>query len=1101
MTDNTEMPKSTPSAEDASAPSSRGPLMQLGQFQLHEKIGEGGMGSVYRGIQVSLNRPVALKLLPGALAKDKAFVERFHREARAAAALNHPNIIQVFDAGEQDGTHYFAMELVDGETIAAKVERNGPMPEPEAVAVAMSVAAALHHAWTKAKLIHRDIKPENLIVTSDGMVKVCDLGLAKSAGQDSHLTISGTMLGTPHFIAPEQARGDPDVDTRADIYSLGASLYFLLTGTPPFQADSSMAVMYKHVNDPLPDPRTLNSNLSEGVVRILKKMTAKEPADRYQDMLELYNDLERVYQGIAPTAVVRASESPEATLRKMQGRLRVWRVLGVAGICAMVVVGAAIWKSQQQKSSARPHVKKHPVAVKTNTVAKVAPTAVAATKTNAPSTVAHPVLPNVLAKRKMEMRERIQALLKQQQIDADRKAQDQRKADEEAERQRAAARAANDAQLAAERAYHNFLNLWKPLAAAHNYTKAGDVVQNALNSATYAPIKPRLELHAALGDALKSVDEKFQQALPSLKGKPFALGGLSGTIGSADAATLMIETRPGVGRTFQMAGLRLEERLQLLMTALGPNNPDTLISVGLLSLVEGRPEWMREYFGKAALLDNTGSAKAAAERFEPLRVAMESAPTEAAAAAALDEVQGLITAAKWQDAGTKLAIATKQFAETATMKLSADRVQEMKETLMAAEAGPEELRAQLALNQLQQDVEAKNWKHATATLRKLDQQFARTDAVKNTRELTVWRGLVDAHAPTAATAALPGPTLRQQLAAQKGVRIHSLTGRMKNRPTPLSDMFNRVDSGDGIELDDGFYNLRGIPSGLKDVSIFAKEGATPLIVLNVAQNGDGNMFLTKSNGCWRFEGVIFTTLGLGPPADRNGPPPVSIGLDRGGNVEFHRCIITGRRIDQIGVPIIRVGEASELTLRNSVIAAGRGIEVVGARRVRLDHCTCIGGSIFCLDATPAKTACTMDLANNILLAEGPSGLVGEEGPDRVSHVTQPPEVTKWLNFKGIHHNVLMLRSSDSLEAWSNEFEKRPKSSNFVAMSNDDSPLAALMDRMKFNFRLRPECPAVHLADDGYAVGVRWPEAQFSQVAKQLQSLREQSYMRSRGPMP
>ncbi|MFZ2644220.1 MAG: serine/threonine-protein kinase [Verrucomicrobiia bacterium] len=1099
MTDNAETPKSPPPAAGASAPASRGPLMQLGQFQLSEKIGEGGMGSVYRGIQVSLNRPVAVKLLPESLAKDEAFVERFHREARAAAALNHPNIIQVFDAGEQDGTHYFAMELVDGETIAAKVERNGPMPEPEAVAVAMSVAAALHHAWTKAKLIHRDIKPENLIVTSDGMVKVCDLGLAKSAGQDSHLTVSGTMLGTPHFIAPEQARGEPDVDTRADIYSLGASLYFLLTGTPPFQADSSMAVMYKHVNDPLPDPRTLNPNLSDGVVRILKKMMAKEPDDRYQDMLELYNDLERVYQGLAPTAVVRTPESPEATLRKMQGRLRVWRVFGVAGICAMAVIGAAIWKSQLQRSSARPHVKKHPAAVKTNTVAKVIPSTAAVTKTNAPSVATPPMSAAVLAKRKAAMRERIQALLKQQQIEADRKAEDQRKADEEAERQRVAARAANDAQLAAERAYHNFLNLWKPLTAAHNYAKAGDVVQNALNSATYAPIKPRLELHAALGDALKSVDEKFQQALPSLKGKPFTLGGLSGTIGSADAATLMIETRPGVGRTFQMAGLRLEERLPLLMTALGQNNPDTLISAGLLSLVEGRPEWMREYFTKAGLLDNTGSAKAAAERFEPLREAMEHAPTEAAAAAALDEVQGLITAAKWQDAGTKLAIVSKQFAETATMKLSADRVQEMKETLMAAEAGPEELRAQLALNQLQQDIEAKNWKHATATLRKLDQQFARTDAVKNARELAAWRGLVDAHGPTGATGALPGPTLRQQLAAQKGVRIHSFTGRAKNKPTPLSEMLGQVGDGDGVELDDGFYHLRGVPTGLKNVSIFAKEGAMPLIILGVVRSGDGNLHLTQSNGCWRFEGVIFTTLGMVPPGDRGGPPPVSIGLDHGANAEFHRCVITGRRVEQTGVPVIRTGAASELTLRNCVVAAGRGIEIAAARRVRLDHCTFMGGSIFWLDATPAKTPCAMELTNNILLAEGPSGLVGEEGSRYEDRATQPPEVMKRLNFKGIHHNVMMLRYPDSLEAWSAEFEKRPKALNFVALMNDESPLVMLMERMKFNFRLRPECPAVHMADDGYALGVRWSDTQFNDVAKQMQLIRDTSSMRPRGP--
>lgn len=1073
--------------------------MRLGQFQLIEKIGEGGMGSVYRGVQVSLNRPVAVKLLPESLAKNKSFVERFHREARAAAALNHPNIIQVFDAGEQDGTHYFAMELVDGETVAAKVERNGPMPEPEAVAVAMSVAAALHHAWTKAKLIHRDIKPENLIVTSDGMVKVCDLGLAKSVGQDSNLTVSGTMMGTPHFIAPEQARGEPDVDTRADIYSLGASLYFLLTGKPPFQADSSMAVMYKHVNDPLPDPRKLNPNLSDGVVRILKKMTAKDPADRYQDMLELYNDLDRVYQGLTPTAVVRTPDSPEAALRKMQGRLRVWRVFGVIGICALAVVGAAIWKSQQQRNVNAVHAKKHRAPVKTNGVVKPASQMEMPAKTTVATAATPPAIPPaVMAKRKAEMRERIQTLLKQQQLDAERKAEDQRKADEEAERQRAVARAANDAQLAAERAYHNFLNLWKPLIAAHNHAKAGDVVQNAINSATYAPIKPRLELHSALGDALKALDEKFLQALPSLKGKPFTLGGLSGTIGSADAASIMVETRPGVGRTFQMAGLRLEERLPLLMTALGPTSPDTLVSAGLLSLAEGRPEWMREYFDKARLLDTAGSAMAAAERFEPLREAIERAPTEAAAAAALDEVQGLITAAKWQDAGTKLAIVTKQFADTATIKYSADRLQDMKETLMAAEAGPGELRAQLALNQLQQDIEAKNWKHAAATLRKLDQQFIKTDAVKNARELAAWRGLVDAHAPTGATGTLPGATLRQQLAALPGVTIHPFAGRAKGKPAPLADVLAKASDGDGIELDDGIYFLRGIPAGLKNISIFAKDGAMPLVAMSVAKLGEGGLHLTGSNGCWRFEGVIFTTLGFGPPPDRSGPPPSSIALDRGASVEFHRCVITGRRVDQTGVPVISAGADSELLLRNCVVAAGRGIELSAARRVRLDHCTFLSGSVFWLGETLAKTRCEVELANNIVLADAPAGLIGDENSSRANRSATPPEVLKRLNLHTAHHNVVVLRYPDTQEPWSSELEKRTKAANFVALASDDPPLAAVVDRLQFNFRLKPGCPAVHMADDGLSVGVRWTETFFTRVATQMQVVREQGPQRLRG---
>ena len=683
MTENKETPDASSPAENPAGPSPAREIGRLGQFELLEKIGEGGMGAVYRGIQTSLHRPVAIKLLPESLAKDQSFVERFHSEARAAAALNHPNIIQVYDAGEQDGIHYFAMELVDGETLSNKVERDGPMHEPEAIAVAMCVAAALHHAWTKAKLIHRDIKPDNLIVTSDGMVKVCDLGLAKSVGQDSNLTVSGTLMGTPHFIAPEQACGEAEVDTRADIYSLGASLFFLVTGKPPFHADSSMAVMYKHVNEPLPDPRKLNPKLSSGLVRILKKMTAKDPKERYPDMLELYNDLERVYQGLAPIGQVRTPESPEARLRRMRQWLRLWIVLGVIGLGALAVIGVGIWKSQQQRHATG---KPHPASAKTNTVAKTG-TAVTPPSGIAPMVITPSAVSRALAgKHQASVRERVQELLKKQQLEATHRSEEQRKADEEAERQRVAARAASEVRLAAERAYPGFLDLWKPLMVAHNYAKAGDVAQNAIHSAVYAPIKERLELHVALGDALKAMDDKFQRALLSLKGQPLTLSGFSGTVGPVDATSVTIETRPGVGRPFTLATLRIEDRLGLILKALGPNDPDALVNAGLVSIIEGQPEWARTYFQKVELLDSKGDAKAVANRFKPLLEAVERAPLETAAAAALDEAQSLVAAAKWQEANTRIAVASKQFAETAVMKYSSDRIQDMKETLIAAEA-------------------------------------------------------------------------------------------------------------------------------------------------------------------------------------------------------------------------------------------------------------------------------------------------------------------------------------------------------------------------------------------------------------------------------
>ena len=1088
MTDNLETPDaSPPPAERAAVPPPEGGIWQLGQFQILDKIGEGGMGAVYRGIQVSLHRPVAIKLLPETLAQNQSFIERFHREARAAAALNHPNIIQVYDAGEQDGIHYFAMELVDGETLSNKVERDGPMHESEAIAVAMCVSAALQHAWTKARLIHRDIKPDNIIVTTDGMVKVCDLGLAKSVGQDSNLTVSGTMMGTPHYIAPEQACGEAEVDTRADIYSLGSSLFFLLTGKPPFHADSSMAVMYKHVNEPLPDPRKLNPKLSNSVVRVLKKMTAKDPADRYQDMLELYNDLERVYQGLAPTGVVRAPDSPEARLRRMRRWLRLWSVLGVTGICALAVIGVGIWKTQQQHHTA---TQQRPASAKNKTSARTTPSIPAPSST--PIAVAPPAIPGFLLKKhQAETRERVRELLKQQQLDATLRTEEQRKADEEAERQRAAIRAASGAQLAAEEAYLSFLNLWKPLIAAHNYARAGEVAQNAMDSPKYAPIKGRLELHAALGDALKTLDDKFQQALPALKGKQLTLGGFTGAV-VVEAAGVTLDTRPGAGRTFSFATMRIEDRLPLMMAALGPGDPNTLVSAGLLSLTEGRTEWTRDYFEKARLSDKTGDAKAVTNRFEPLCEAIERAPAEVAAVAALDEIQKLITAGKWEDASAKIAVAGKQFADTTIMKLSAERLQEMREAVIAAESGPQEAQAELALNQLRQDIEGRKWNHAAKTLAVLDQRFARTEVVKNSRDLADWRKQVNTHSTTGGTGALSWPTLRHQLAMKPGVTIHQVSNRGgKMKPGLLSETLAKARNGDGIELDEGYYSWRSAPAGLKNISIFAKPGTVPVIYAT-SNWGDGlGVHLTASNGCWRFEGVILTGPRAGQGTNKTVELSTPITLDRGASVVFNQCIILWRRAMQALPPMIRCGPGSEVTLHNCVLSANHGFELSGAQHIRMDHCTCAVGSLFWLGTPrPAAKACDVDLVNSVVLADAESGLVGDEKSERLAHAVLPSDVGKRLDLSAVHHTVVMLHASGLMQPWSDELEKPSKKANFVTLTTDEPPLAALMDRAQLDYRLKSDCPAVHMADDGLAVGIRWTETFSQSVASGMLHFRE-----------
>ncbi|MCX7806298.1 MAG: serine/threonine protein kinase, partial [Planctomycetota bacterium] len=218
----------------------------IGNYELMERIGQGGMGTVFRARQISMDRVVALKVLTPRLASNKAFVERFMREARASAKLNHPNVIQGIDVGEAGGYYYFAMEYVDGPTIRKVLQDEGHFPPARALDIVIQIASALDHARANG-LVHRDIKPDNIMLTKTGIAKLCDLGLARMTSEDSGLTLAGQAVGTPHYIAPEQARGVQDIDIRADIYSLGATFYHMTVGKTLFVGNSSADIMSKHI--------------------------------------------------------------------------------------------------------------------------------------------------------------------------------------------------------------------------------------------------------------------------------------------------------------------------------------------------------------------------------------------------------------------------------------------------------------------------------------------------------------------------------------------------------------------------------------------------------------------------------------------------------------------------------------------------------------------------------------------------------------------------------------------------------------------------------------------------------------------------------------
>ncbi|MCX7703829.1 MAG: protein kinase, partial [Planctomycetota bacterium] len=270
--------------------------ISFGDFKVIKKIAEGGMGQVYLARQISLDRDVALKILPERLAKDESFKARFEREAREAARLNHPSIISVYAYGIKDGIPYFAMEFIEGEDLAGLLKKRGKFPVREALRITKEVAKALEAAHKKG-VVHRDIKPSNIMLKEDGSVKVTDFGLAKAVGGGSVMvTQANVVLGTPHYMSPEQGKGEK-VDTRSDIYSLGVVLYELLSGTVPFKADTPTTLIYMHVYEKPPSIREKNPEVPPAVEALVMKMLMKEPAERFQTPTELVNAIEALESG------------------------------------------------------------------------------------------------------------------------------------------------------------------------------------------------------------------------------------------------------------------------------------------------------------------------------------------------------------------------------------------------------------------------------------------------------------------------------------------------------------------------------------------------------------------------------------------------------------------------------------------------------------------------------------------------------------------------------------------------------------------------------------------------------------------------------------
>lgn len=281
---------------------------QLGMFKLTRLLGRGGMGEVWMGFDTSLERNVAIKLMRKELLANQEAVRRFGREARAVARLNHSNIVHVYTFGEEDGLMYFVMEMVEGETVADRIKEAKQLPLDEAVRILIQAIEGLDYAHARG-IIHRDIKPANLMLTPDFRVKIADFGLAKMVEQDTQMTAAGTTMGSPNYMSPEQARGS-EADHRADIYALGITFYQMLTGELPFTAQSPLTVLLKHIQDPLPEPMVLRTMQDGRVYSVIRKMTEKDPENRFQN----YQGLAAALASLTPGVHYQGSHMPTSSV-------------------------------------------------------------------------------------------------------------------------------------------------------------------------------------------------------------------------------------------------------------------------------------------------------------------------------------------------------------------------------------------------------------------------------------------------------------------------------------------------------------------------------------------------------------------------------------------------------------------------------------------------------------------------------------------------------------------------------------------------------------------------------------------------------------------
>lgn len=895
-------------------------LKRVGGFELLQKIGEGGMGTVWKARQISLDRIVALKLLSPEFSESAEFIGRFRNEARAAAILTHRHIVQVYDAGKADDANYLAMEHVEGKSVRALVDAKGRMDEMEALDIVLPVATALRYAFDKAQLIHRDIKPENILIDRDGVVKLCDLGLAKiiTGPESLKLTRSGMTLGTPFYLSPEQAEGR-DLDARSDIYGLGATLYHMLTGHAPFGDEATAVAMMKHVKETVPDPRQFQPQLSEAICMVMEKTMAKDRRDRYQNWAELISDLQLVRIGRHPvnarvppgrsTMLRRENIGPvvEKHVRpREEGSVTVvvetkgvvvtplmWAGIALIVLCMIGSVVLFVLGDRRERDL-RAELETKTVAAQADAAARAYYEAVEFARTHpldydeitsrfkrvrqlyAKTEFAEQAAEQAeqWEKRGVEakkLRTRQEAVARAARQAAERRAVEARtKAEkEEAERKAAlAAKAAEEKRLAAEEAarvrlaaltaYNEFCPAWLTLLGRRDYITALKSAQTAAADPNLAPQKELLAAHVAATQRIAGFVAKLLAADSPLRGKTVVLSRVSGTVAAVTAGrNITVEKIAGVGATVPVLTMTPDDFLRLAAVVLKPGDAGDQINGALLALAEGRVEPAR------AALQNMGDP--AAEPFKLMMGGIAEAQAERDAVATLADLRAQLEAQQWPAAFARLLTLDTRYTNTVAFAAAGSDLAAARDKLLAAppSAATADPTARLALAEIRRATEGRDWKRAMVLFTTLDAQLddaAVFDAVAPVTQsgIEAQRQRLIIESGLVEAAAL-GDVARRRAVQRAGGYVWIVKPDGGGNAASLQEALAKADADDAIELGEGAHVVsRFDGSGVQNLLLYGRGGTLPVITdaTGSETNTVGNFTLACGDD-WRLENLHF----------------------------------------------------------------------------------------------------------------------------------------------------------------------------------------------------------------------------------------------------